>query len=60
METTWLGLKNNTDIKTNLFISTTNPRDSIVMVCFDELTKPITFKFINQKEFKDKFIILKK
>jgi hypothetical protein len=55
----WLGLKNNSTVKTNLFLSTENPNSDLVVVCFDDITKGTTiWKKMPQKEFRETFEFL--
>lgn len=65
----WIGLKDSSSVKTNLFLSACGVKDKIyvrsingeynVKICFDDLTKGTTiFKNVSVKEFKDKFEIL--
>lgn len=65
----WIALKDNSNVKTNLFLSACGKKDKIKLksmngkyhaqVCFDDLTKGTTnFKTISCEEFKNKFEIL--
>lgn len=55
----YLGLKDSSNVKTNLFLSTHNINADLITICFDDITKGTTqMKQVTKLEFMDKFIIL--
>jgi hypothetical protein len=55
----YLGLKDSSNVKTNLFLSTHNIDTDLITICFDDISKGTTqMKQVTKLEFMDKFIIL--
>jgi hypothetical protein len=55
----YLGLKDSSNVKTNLFLSTWDVNSELITICFDDITKGTTqMKQVTKLEFMDKFIIL--
>jgi hypothetical protein len=55
----YLALKDSSNVKTNLFLSTHNIDTELITICFDDITKGTTqMKQVTKLEFMDKFIIL--
>ena len=55
----YLALKDSSNVKTNLFLSTHNIDTELITICFDDISKGTTqMKQVTKLEFMDKFIIL--
>ena len=55
----YLGLKDSSNVRTNLFLSTWDINSDLITICFDDISKGTTqMKQVTKSEFMDKFIIL--
>lgn len=55
----YLSFKDNSNIKTNLFLTTHDIESDIITICFDDITKGTTiFKQVSKSDFINKFEII--